>query len=69
VKLIFVENTHNIGGGSIWPLRQMEDVAATARRYGLAVHLDGARLWHAFAKTGIPEERYAALFDTATINQ
>ena len=50
VKLLCVENTHNIGGGSIWPLQQMDAVAATARAHGLAVHLDGARLWHASAK-------------------
>jgi threonine aldolase len=67
VKLLCVENTHNIGGGSIWPLEQMEAVATAARRHGLAVHLDGARLWHATAKTGIPEARYATAFDTVSV--
>jgi threonine aldolase len=67
VKLLCVENTHNIGGGSIWPLKQMEAVAATAHRYGISVHLDGARLWHASAKTGIPETQYAAAFDTVSV--
>jgi threonine aldolase len=67
VKLLCVENTHNIGGGSIWPLEQMEAVAATARRHGISVHLDGARLWHATAKTGIPEAQYAAAFDTVSV--
>lgn len=67
VKLLCVENTHNIGGGSIWPLEQIDAVAATARKHGLAVHLDGARLWHASAKTGVPEARYAAAFDTVSI--
>ena len=64
VKLLCVENTHNIGGGSIWPLQQIDAVAGTAREHGISVHLDGARLWHASAKTGIPELRYAAAFDT-----
>jgi threonine aldolase len=67
VKLLCVENTHNVGGGSIWPLEQMEAVAAAARRHGLAVHLDGARLWHASAKTDIPEAQYAAGFDTVSV--
>jgi threonine aldolase len=67
VKLLCVENTHNIGGGSVWPLNQIDAVAATACDNGLAVHLDGARLWHASAKTGIPEARYAAPFDTVSV--
>jgi threonine aldolase len=67
VKLLCVENTHNVGGGSIWPLEQIEVVASTARTHGLAVHLDGARLWHAAAKMGIPETRYAAAFHTVSV--
>jgi threonine aldolase len=67
VKLLCVENTHNIGGGSIWPLEQIEAVAVTARKHGLAVHLDGARLWHASAKTGVSEARYANAFDTVSV--
>jgi threonine aldolase len=67
VRLLCVENTHNIGGGAIWPFKQIEAVAAVARDRGLAVHLDGARLWHASAKTGIPEVGYAAPFDTVSV--
>jgi threonine aldolase len=67
VKLLCVESTHNIGGGSIGPLEQLEVVAATARKHEIAVHLDGARLWHASAKTGIPEAQYAAAFDTVSV--
>jgi threonine aldolase len=67
VTLLCVENTHNIGGGSIWPLEKMEAVAATARVHETAVHLDGARLWHASAKTGIPEAQYSAAFDTVSV--
>jgi threonine aldolase len=52
VKLLCVENTHNIGGGSILSLEQIDAVAAAARKHGLAVHLDGTRLWHASTKTG-----------------
>ncbi|MCY3705204.1 MAG: aminotransferase class I/II-fold pyridoxal phosphate-dependent enzyme [Gammaproteobacteria bacterium] len=66
-RLLCVENTHNGGGGAVWPLGQVEEVCAAARRHGLATHLDGARLWHATAATGIPEARYCAPFDTVNV--
>ncbi|WP_247893998.1 threonine aldolase family protein [Azospirillum endophyticum] len=67
VKLLCLENTHNIGGGSIWPLERLRAVTATGRRLGLALHLDGARLWHATAATGISEAEYAAPFDSVSV--
>jgi threonine aldolase len=66
-RLLCLENTHNIGGGSIWPLDGIEAVAATGRGLGLRLHLDGARLWHATAATGILEADYAAPFDTISV--
>jgi threonine aldolase len=66
-KLLCAENTHNIGGGAIWPIEQLRAVAAAARSFGLAVHLDGARLWHATAATRIAEADYAALFDSVSV--
>ncbi len=66
-RLICLENTHNIGGGSIWPLEAIQSVAAAGRRHNLALHLDGARLWHATAATGISEADYAAPFDTVSV--
>ena len=45
-SLVCIENTHNRGGGSVWPLEQIESVTSTARGHGLALHLDGARLWN-----------------------
>ena len=65
--LLCAENTHNNGGGSVWPLDQLVDVAETGRSLGLATHLDGARLWHATAATGISEADYAAPFDTVSV--
>lgn len=67
VKLLCLENTHNIGGGKIWPLEQLKEVCAYARGRGLQLHLDGARLWHATAATGIPERAYAQHFDTVSV--
>ncbi|WP_278651802.1 threonine aldolase family protein [Pandoraea pnomenusa] len=67
VKLLCLENTHNIGGGKIWPLAQLKDVCDLARSRGLSLHLDGARLWHATASTGIAEAEYAKHFDSVSV--
>ena len=66
-RLLCVENTHNAGGGTIWPLDALRSVVDAGRAAGLAAHLDGARLWHATAATGIPEAEYAAPFDTVNV--
>ncbi|RDK11945.1 threonine aldolase family protein [Cupriavidus lacunae] len=66
-KLLCIENTHNIGGGKVWPMERLQEVCSTAREMNLALHLDGARLWHASVATGIPEHEYASLFDTVSI--
>jgi threonine aldolase len=66
-KLVCLENTHNRGGGSIWPMDQIADVEKAARAAGLKMHLDGARLWNASAATGIPERDYAAHFDSVSV--
>jgi threonine aldolase len=66
-RLLCVENTHNAGGGTVWPLEQMQAVCDTARGYGLSIHLDGARLWHASAASGVPERDFAAPFDTVNV--
>jgi threonine aldolase len=67
VKLLCVENTHNIGGGKVWPLEQLKSVCEAGRQRGLKLHLDGARLWHASAATGIEESEYARHFDTVSV--
>jgi threonine aldolase len=66
-RLVCIENTHNRGGGKIWSLEQTQQVAATARKHGLQLHLDGARLWNAAVASGIPERDYAAHFDTVSV--
>jgi threonine aldolase len=66
-KVLTVENTHNLGGGTIWPLAAVIEVADAARRLGLAVHLDGARLWNAAVATGVAEATYAAPFDSVSV--
>jgi len=66
-KLVAIENTHNRGGGTVWPLDQIADVAAAARQAGLKMHLDGARLWNAAVASGTPEKRYAEPFDSVSV--
>src|SRR4051812_34691958 len=65
-RLVAVENTHNRGGGRVWPRAQLDAVAARARGRGLALHLDGARVWNAAVATGTPERDLAAPFDTVS---
>ncbi|MDP6600857.1 MAG: GntG family PLP-dependent aldolase [Phycisphaerales bacterium] len=65
-RLLVVENTHNRGGGSIWPIQQVVDVCETARKHELRTHLDGARIWNASVATGIPPSEWASGFDTVS---
>jgi threonine aldolase len=66
-KLLCLENTHNGGGGRVWPLERIRDVVAEARRHGLAVHLDGARLMNAAVASGVSAATYGREFDTVTL--
>jgi threonine aldolase len=66
-RLLCVENTHNAGGGTVWPLATIHEVCAAGRRHGLALHLDGARLWHAAAASGRSEHELAEPFDTVNV--
>jgi len=66
-RLVCVENTHNFGGGTVWPLETLTRLAAAARERGLAVHMDGARLWNAAAAIGVSEARFAAGCDSVAV--
>jgi threonine aldolase len=66
-SLVCVENTHNRAGGRVFPQRDAVAVAERARSRGLAVHLDGARIWNASAATGLSVAELAAPFDTISV--
>lgn len=66
-KLVCLENTHNTGGGTVWPLETMRAVAEASHASSIPVHLDGARLWNASAASGISEADYASLVDTVSV--
>lgn len=64
--LICLENTHNSGGGTIYPLSTIERIRALALAQGLPMHLDGARLFNAVVATGVPAADYARHFETVS---
>ncbi len=64
---IAVENTHNFGGGTVQPADQLEAVRVLAGAAGLALHLDGARLWNAHVATGTPLPELTRGFDTVSV--
>ena len=65
--LICIENTHNAGGGTIYPLSTIEKIRALAVRHGIPMHLDGARLFNAVAATTFPPTVYAQHFETVSL--
>ena len=65
--LICIENTHNNGGGTIYPLATIERIRTVATAHGIPMHLDGARLFNAIAATGLPPASYAQHFETLSV--
>lgn len=66
-RLVCVENTHNRAGGTIYPFDALVELSAFCRTHGIALHMDGARLWNACAHTGISPEKYAACADSISV--
>ena len=63
---VCLENTHNRCGGAALSVAQMQSVAAVARRHGLKVHVDGARIFNAAVALGVPAAALAAEADSIT---
>ena len=66
-SLVCIENTHNRAGGRIFPQDDVVAIATRARKRGLGVHLDGARIWNASVKTGLSVAELAKPFDTVSV--
>lgn len=64
--LLCLEQTHNAGGGTVYPLETIKGLTSWARENGLALHLDGARLFNAVVASGISSAEYASYFDTVS---
>ena len=58
-RVVEIENTHNRGGGSVYPLGTVKAIAEVARRRGLDLYLDGARLMNAVVASGVPARDFA----------
>jgi len=67
-RLLCIEQTHNLGGGTVWPYETLAAVAGRARERGLAVHMDGARLMNAALASGVAAARWGALVDTVWLD-
>jgi len=64
---IAVENTHNFGGGTVQPISEIAALHAGAQKLGLALHLDGARIWNAHVASGVSFLEYGKYFDTISV--
>jgi len=64
---IAVENTHNRGFGRVQPLGELQKLWDWSRGAGVAVHLDGARIWNAHVASGVDLATYGRLADTASV--
>lgn len=64
---VAVENTHNRGFGRVQPLDELQRLRDRSRDAGVAVHLDGARIWNAHAASGVDLATYGRLADTASV--
>lgn len=66
--LVVVENTHNRGGGVIFPVSSCQSICTAATELGMRTYLDGARLFNASQGTGTPLSAFSAPFDLVAVS-
>jgi threonine aldolase len=66
-SVLSLENTHNYAGGAVLPQPRVDELTALAKRRGLRVHLDGARLFNAAVASGLPVARLARDADLVSV--
>lgn len=66
-RLVVVENTHNFGGGTVQPLECLAELRRATQPAGVALHVDGARLWNAHVATGTALAAYGQQADTVSV--
>lgn len=67
-RVVTVEQTANIGGGTIWAKADLDEIAAIAKDHALVTHMDGARLMNACVATGISAREMTEGWDSAWID-
>jgi len=66
--LVSLEQSHNFGGGSVWPLERYDAVVAAAHERAVPVHVDGARLMNAAIASGVEAARWGSVVDSVWID-
>ena len=64
---IAVENTHNFGGGTVQSIDEIKKLYEGASKLGIALHLDGARIWNAHVASGVDFKEYGKYFETISV--
>jgi threonine aldolase len=67
VSLVVLENTHNLGGGTVQRVEEVQAVVAAARECGFRVHVDGARIWNAAVALGVAPAALVKGVDTVMV--
>jgi threonine aldolase len=67
-RLVAVEQTANIGGGTVWKKAVLDEVAAVAKQNGMATHMDGARLMNAAVASGVSAKDFAQGYDSVWLD-
>jgi threonine aldolase len=67
-RVVVIEQTVNRGGGAVWTTAQIEDVAKAAKKHGLIVHMDGARVLNAVVASGVPARKMTEHVDTVWLD-
>lgn len=66
-RLVALENTVNKGGGAIYSHSKILEIHSVCKKNGLALHLDGARIFNALVETGDDPKSYAQIFDSVSV--
>lgn len=66
-KAIAIENTHNFGGGTVQQISEIKSLYEGASESGIALHLDGARIWNAHIASGVALSEYGKYFETISV--
>jgi threonine aldolase len=66
--LLAVEQTANLGGGTVWPQATLDALAAVAHEQGMATHMDGARLMNAVVAAGVPAAMMTTGYDSVWLD-